>query len=78
MNLDDWNKAGRAKNTRVCDAFREIIEEDGGSDEDFTEDKRGKKLAEAVLAEVVALKGDSYRLKDRDLGRVPRSPTEEP
>lgn len=22
-------------------------------------------------AEVVALKGDSYRLKDRDLGRVP-------
>ena len=28
-------------------------------------------------AEVVALKGDSYRLKDRDLGRVPRSPTEE-
>jgi DNA replication protein DnaC len=29
-------------------------------------------------AEVVALKGDSYRLKDRDLGRVPRPPTEEP
>ena len=29
-------------------------------------------------AEVVALKGDSYRLKDRDLGRVPASPTEEP
>ncbi len=23
-------------------------------------------------AEVIALKGDSYRLKDRDLGRVPR------
>jgi DNA replication protein DnaC len=22
-------------------------------------------------AEVIALKGDSYRLKDRDLGRVP-------
>ncbi|MDP9443040.1 MAG: IS21-like element helper ATPase IstB [Actinomycetota bacterium] len=29
-------------------------------------------------AEVVALKGDSYRLKDRDLGRVPGSSTEEP
>ena len=29
-------------------------------------------------AEVVALKGDSYRLKDRDLGRVPASSTEEP
>ena len=29
-------------------------------------------------AEVVALKGDSYRLKDRDLGRVPASTTEEP
>ena len=28
-------------------------------------------------AEVVALKGDSYRLKDRDLGRVPWSTTEE-
>jgi DNA replication protein DnaC len=29
-------------------------------------------------AEVVALKGDSYRLKDRDLGRVPATTTEEP
>jgi DNA replication protein DnaC len=28
-------------------------------------------------AEVVALKGDSYRLKDRDLGRVPGSSTKE-
>jgi len=28
-------------------------------------------------AEVVALKGDSYRLKDRDLGRVPTATTEE-
>jgi hypothetical protein len=25
-----------------------------------------------------ALKGDSYRLKDRDLGRVPAATTEEP
>jgi DNA replication protein DnaC len=29
-------------------------------------------------ADVVALKGDSYRLKDRDLGRVPTATTEEP
>ena len=29
-------------------------------------------------ADVVALKGDSYRLKDRDLGRVPAAATEEP
>jgi DNA replication protein DnaC len=29
-------------------------------------------------AEVVSLKGDSYRLKDRDLGRVPAATTEEP
>jgi DNA replication protein DnaC len=29
-------------------------------------------------AEVVALKGDSYRLKDRNLGRVPAAATEEP
>jgi DNA replication protein DnaC len=28
-------------------------------------------------AEVLALKGDSYRLKDRDLGRVPTATTEE-
>jgi DNA replication protein DnaC len=29
-------------------------------------------------ADVVALKGDSYRLKDRDLGRVPAATTKEP
>jgi DNA replication protein DnaC len=29
-------------------------------------------------AEVVALKGDSYRLKDRNLGRVPAATSEEP
>jgi len=28
-------------------------------------------------AEVIALKGDSYRLKDRDLGRVPAAATTE-
>ena len=27
-------------------------------------------------AEVISLKGDSYRLKDRDLGRVPIDNTE--
>jgi hypothetical protein len=27
---------------------------------------------------LVALKGDSYRLKDRDLGRVPTTATDEP
>jgi DNA replication protein DnaC len=29
-------------------------------------------------AEVISLKGDSYRLKDRDLGRVPAATTDEP
>jgi DNA replication protein DnaC len=29
-------------------------------------------------AEVIALKGDSYRLEDRDLGRVPAATTDEP
>jgi DNA replication protein DnaC len=29
-------------------------------------------------ADVVAVKGGSYRLKDRDLGRVPAATTEEP
>ena len=29
-------------------------------------------------AEVISLKGDSYRLKDRDLGRVPTAATDEP
>ena len=28
-------------------------------------------------AEVIALKGDSYRLKDRDLGRVPTTTTDD-
>ena len=28
-------------------------------------------------ADVVALKGDSHRLKDRDLGRVPAAQTED-
>jgi IstB-like ATP binding protein len=28
-------------------------------------------------ADVIALKGDSYRLKDRDLGRVPAASTEQ-
>jgi DNA replication protein DnaC len=28
-------------------------------------------------AEVLALKGNSYRLKDRDLGRVPTAATDE-
>jgi DNA replication protein DnaC len=27
-------------------------------------------------ADVIALKGDSYRVKDRDLGRVPAATTE--
>jgi DNA replication protein DnaC len=26
-------------------------------------------------ADIISLKGDSYRLKDRDLGRVPRPAT---
>jgi DNA replication protein DnaC len=29
-------------------------------------------------AEVIALKGDSYRLKNRDLGRVPAATSDEP
>jgi DNA replication protein DnaC len=29
-------------------------------------------------ADVIALKGDSYRLKNRDLGRIPAAHTEEP
>ncbi len=28
-------------------------------------------------AEVISLKGDSYRLKDRNLGRIPAQATEE-
>jgi hypothetical protein len=28
-------------------------------------------------AEVIALKGDSYRLKDRDLGRIPATGTDD-
>jgi len=33
--------------------------------------------AKTVCVPLVTLKGDSYRLKDRDLGRVPTAKTEE-
>ena len=41
---------------------------------------RGSRRSEAIdrlvhHAEVISLKGDSYRLKNRDLGRVPAATT---
>jgi hypothetical protein len=55
MNMNDWNCEGRAKNARVCNAFEDIIDRDGSSDESFEDDDRSEELADAVLAEVVAL-----------------------
>jgi hypothetical protein len=55
MDIEQWNREGRAKNERVCAAFEDIIERDGESDEDLGEDERSSELADAVLAEVVAL-----------------------
>lgn len=55
MDTKSWNAIGRAKNERVCDAFEEIIDRGGSSNEDLTGDERDEDLADAVLAEVVAL-----------------------
>jgi broad-specificity NMP kinase len=35
------------------------------------------RLAEPHHAEIIAIKGDTYRLKDRDLGRTPLATTTE-
>jgi hypothetical protein len=53
--LDQWNEVGRKKNARVCAAFDTIIDKGGKSKEDLTADDRSEELADAVLAEVVAL-----------------------
>ncbi len=52
----------------------------GRWDEVFGDDVVGAAMIDRLVhhAEVVALKGDSYRLKERDLGRVPASSTAEP
>jgi DNA replication protein DnaC len=43
-----------------------------------TSNKPFGRWGEVFGDDVVALKGDSYRLNDRDLGRVPAATTEEP
>jgi DNA replication protein DnaC len=51
----------------------------GGWVEVFGDDVVAAAMIDRLVhhAEVIALKGDSYRLKDRDLGRVPTTGTEE-
>ena len=48
--------------------------------ETFSDDVVAAAMIDRLVhhADVIALKGDSYRLKDRDLGRVPAATTEEP
>lgn len=65
MDLSEWQKIGRAKCTAVCKAFETIIDDDGGSDEDFTEDERPENLANAVLKRVVALNASGEWRKAR-------------
>ena len=55
MNEQAWNETERAKAERVCKAFEDIIERDGGANEDFEEDPRTTKDADAILDEVVRL-----------------------
>lgn len=55
VDTTKWNELGRAKNQRVCEAFDEIIDGGGSSTENLTADARPRALADAVLAEVVAL-----------------------
>lgn len=54
MDLDEWNKQGRATNQAVCAALAGAIEEGHDCDIDLTEDNRSEALANAVLKEVVA------------------------
>src|SRR5213079_2398652 len=48
--------------------------------ETFSDDVVAAAMIDRLVhhAEVIALKGDSYGLRDRDLGRVPAATTEEP
>ena len=55
MNEKTWNETERAKAERVCKAFEDIIDRDGGANEDFEEDTRTAKDADAILDEVVRL-----------------------
>lgn len=53
--LEDWNRIGRAENLMVCQELQAVIDEGRETSMDFTADSRTPELAEAVLAEVVAL-----------------------
>lgn len=55
MDEKAWNDTERAKAERVCKAFEDIIERDGGVNEDLEGDTRTSKDADAVLDEVVRL-----------------------
>jgi hypothetical protein len=55
MDEKAWNETERAKAERVCKAFEDIIDRDGGANEDFEADTRTSKDADEILAEVVRL-----------------------
>lgn len=55
MDLADWNRQGRVENERICRLFDRVIEQGGTMDEDPAADARSHAVADAVLAEVVAL-----------------------
>jgi hypothetical protein len=55
MDEKKWNETELAKAERVCMAFEDIIDRDGGANEDFEEDTRTPKEADAILEEVVRL-----------------------
>ena len=67
MDVDVWNKVGRARNDSVCKAFDESIDRDGATDEDLAVYARSEELADAVLAQVVALDvaGSWYEARER-------------
>ncbi|MCL2715224.1 MAG: hypothetical protein FWD68_11720 [Alphaproteobacteria bacterium] len=58
MNPEDWNRIGRAENLMVCRELEAVIDDGRETSMDFTVDSRSVELAEAVLAEVVALNAD--------------------
>ena len=55
MDLSKWNRQGRKRNAHVTRLFTAILEKGKDTDEDLAADPRSERLANAVLAKVVAL-----------------------
>ena len=79
-----WSNSIRVLRDRVAERYERasvIVTSNkpfGRWGETFGDDTVAAAMIDRLVhhAEVIALKGDSYRLKDRDLGRVPTDNTD--